>query len=103
MKYLLSFILVLLSSAGHTSQALDIAIETGGIRVEYIPSSQRGIVRVYRCAQCSQSYYKFSTPPIIIKRGEKISFNEFLKDYWNAKFPTLILDKESLNISKVVY
>ncbi len=103
MKYLLSFILVLLSSAGHTSQALDIAKETGGIRVEYIASSKRGIVRVFRCTQCSQSYYKFSTPPTIIKRGKKISFNEFLKDYWNAKFPTLILDSESLNISKVVY
>ncbi len=103
MKFLLSFILVLLSSAGHSSQALDIAMETGGIRVEYIASSQRGIVRVYRCDQCSQSYYKFSSPPVIIKSGQQISFNEFLKDYWKAKFPTLILDKESLNISKVVY
>jgi len=103
MKYILSLLLVLLSSPGFSAQALDIARETGGIRVEYIASSNRGVIRVRDCEQCSQSYYKFSSPPIIHKQGRQISFGEFLNDYWRAKFPTLILDKQSLNVSKVVY
>jgi len=103
MKYILSLLLVLLSSPGFSAQALDIARETGGIRVEYIASSNRGVIRVRDCEQCSQSYYKFSSPPIIHKQGRKISFGEFLNDYWRAQFPTLILDKQSLNVSKVVY
>ena len=81
----------------------DSPASTNPASVEYIPSSQRGIIRVYRCAQCRHSYYKFSSPPIIKKQGKQISFNEFLKGYWKAKFPTLILDKQSLNVSKVVY
>ncbi len=103
MKNLLSLIFVMFSSFSHGAQALDIALETGGIRVEYITSSNRGIIRVRDCEQCSQSYYKFSSPPIIQKQGRQISFSEFLNDYWRAKFPTLILDKQSLNVSKVVY
>ncbi len=103
MKYILSLFLVLLSSPGFSAQALDTARETGGIRVEYIASSNRGIIRVRDCEQCTQSYYKFSSPPIIQKQGKRISFSEFLTDYWRAKFPTLILDKQSLNVSKVVY
>ncbi len=103
MKYLLSLILVALPSFSHSAQAMDTALETGGIRVEYIASSSRGIIRVFRCNQCTQSYYTFSTPPTVIKRGRPISFKAFLNDYWNAKFPTLILDKKTQNITKVVY
>ncbi len=103
MRWIICQLLIVISVSSFAAQALDIAVETGGIRVEYIASSDRGIIRVRDCKQCSQSYYKFPSPPIIQKQGREILFSEFLTDYWQAKFPTLILDKQSLNVSKVVY
>jgi len=81
----------------------DIAVEATSIKVEYIESSSRGIIYPKDCEQCDQDYYEFSKLPIIIKAGNEISFSSFMADYWNAKFPALLLDKDTKTVLKVVY
>ncbi|MEY8205688.1 MAG: hypothetical protein RPR40_11555 [Bermanella sp.] len=104
MKYLLFLLWVLSASqGGQAAQFLDIAIETNGIRVEYIESSKRGLVHIKGCNQCKQKYYSFSKEPIINKSGKIISFDEFLTDYWNAEYPTLFLDPKSLSVLRINY
>jgi len=82
---------------------LELAVETNGIRVEYIESSNRGLVHIKDCNQCEKKYYSFSKKPIINKYGKIISFDEFLTDYWNAEYPTLFLDPESLSVLRINY
>lgn len=83
--------------------ALDTAIETTGIKVEYNAASRIGSIHVYSCEQCTKSNYSFINKPIIIKKGNVITFEVFLSDFWNAKYPTLILDNKELNVLKVIY
>jgi len=83
--------------------ALDSAMEAGSIKVEFNSISKKGIVHVLRCELCTKAIYSFNQTPKIIKQGKSISFDAFMKDYWNAKYPTLILDKEDLTVLKVIY
>lgn len=83
--------------------ALDTAVETGGIRVEFNTASNLGRVHVLRCEQCSKTNYLFNDKPEIIKHGNVISFERFMTDFWNAKYPTLILDIKTLTVLKIVY
>ena len=83
--------------------ASDTAVETGGIKVEFNSISNKGTIHVFRCELCTKTNYLFNHKPKIIKQGSIITFNAFMEDYWNAKYPTLILDKENLTVLKVVY
>ncbi len=104
MKTLLSFICFSLFALPAVAvTALDIALETGGIKVEYNDVSKKGIIHVYKCEQCTKKYYEFSELPKIMRKGSDISFDIFMKDYWNAKYPTLLLDIESLTVLQVSY
>jgi len=104
MKFFIGLILFsVLSATSHGVTALDTAIEVGSIKVEYYDTSNTGVIHVYQCDSCTQSIYKFSTPPKVIRSGKVIDFKVFMNDYWNAKFPTLLLDNESLSILQVVY
>ncbi len=104
MKFFIGLILFsLMSSVSHGVTALDTAIEVGSIKVEYYNTSNTGIIHVYQCSSCTQKTYKFSTLPKIIRSGKVISFEVFVKDYWNAKSPTLLLDNESLSVLQVIY
>jgi hypothetical protein len=85
------------------SQATDIALEMKSIKVEYIETSKRGIIYVNDCDHCKEPYYQFSTLPEITRKGKAISFDEFLTDYWNATFPTLILDSKTHSVLHVIY
>ena len=103
MKYLIILASLLFFNHCYAVKTLDIALEATSIKVEYIASSNRGLIYPKNCQQCSQAYYEFSQTPIIIKAGKKIPFAIFLKDYWNAKFPTLLVDKKTKTVLKVVY
>jgi|GEM_PF-1169669 len=83
--------------------ALDSAMEAGGIKVEFNSISNKGTVHVLRCEHCMHTNYPFNQKTKFIKQGRVISFDAFMKDYWNAKYPTLILDKEDLTVLKIVY
>ncbi len=83
--------------------ARDKARETNGIRVEFNSISISGIVYVYQCEQCSKSNYTFTKLPLVIRKGRTIAFDIFMNDFRNAKYPTLILDKEDLTVLKIVY
>ncbi len=83
--------------------ALDIAVETNGIKVEFNTAINRGSIHVYDCKQCTESNYYFTKKPQILKSGRLISFEKFMKDFWNAKYPTLILDKKTFSVLKVIY
>ena len=104
MKFLLCvFSILAFSQTSFGAQYLELAVETNGIRVEYIESSNRGLVHIKDCSQCEKKYYTFTKKPIIKKQGKIISFDEFLTDYWNAKFPTLFLDPKSLSVLRINY
>ncbi len=83
--------------------ARDTALEANSIRVEFNSISNSGRVHVYHCEQCKQSDYSFTKKPHIMRKGKTITFEIFMLDYWNAKYPTLILDSESLTVLEVVY
>jgi len=104
MKYLLCvFCILSISQTSFGAQYLELAVETNGIRVEYIESSNRGLVHIKDCSQCEKKYYSFSKKPTINKYGKIISFDEFLTDYWNAEYPTLFLDPKSLSVLRINY
>ena len=104
MKYLLCvFCILVISQTSFGAQYLELAVETNGIRVEYIESSNRGLVHIKDCSQCEKKYYSFSKKPTINKYGKIISFDEFLTDYWNAEYPTLFLDPKSLSVLRINY
>ncbi|MEH6344913.1 MAG: hypothetical protein V7785_07505 [Bermanella sp.] len=87
----------------YSATALDIALEPQSIKVEYMSSSDSGIIYVKGCDQCSNAFYTFKQKPKIIKQGKEISFEIFMTEYWNAKFPTLFLDIKSQAVIRVVY
>ncbi len=91
------------SSSVFAAEALDIALEPQSIKVEYMPSSNRGIIYVKGCEQCDKPYYSFKQQPEIIKQNKVISFENFMTDYWNAKFPTLFLDMQTHAVMRVTY
>ncbi len=104
MKFLLCLFCILgISQTSFSAQYLELAVETNGIRVEYIESSNRGLVHVKNCSQCTQKYYTFSKKPIINRFGRIITFDEFLADYWNAEYPTLFLDPKSMSVLRINY
>ena len=103
MKLLLMLVVLTISQHIFAVETLDVALETNGIKVEYIESSKRGIISVVDCSQCSKSQYDFQTPPEIIKKGKAITFEDFMLDYWNAKNATIFLDLRSSQVIKVIY
>jgi hypothetical protein len=105
MKILLCFLF-----SWYTSQivqaeliSLEEAVETNRIKVEYIASSERGIIHVTGCDSCTKSYYTFTGQPIILKAGTIVKFDYFLTDYWNARYPTLLLDPKTLEVLRIIY
>mgnify|MGYP005992808131 CR=1 FL=1 len=104
MRIILLFLCFTLTQLGWAEAvATTQALETTSIKVEYIETTQRGIVYVFNCEQCTDKFYSFDASLIIKKNGEKISIDEFSTDYWNAKFPTIFLDPESKLIVEVSY
>lgn len=97
----LSFLIATSSFAKMVS--LEDALETQGLKVEYIASSERGLIYVQKCEQCSKKMYAFNKKPIIIRQGIEIPFDIFLSDYWNAKFPTLFLDPKTKQVLRIKY
>lgn len=104
MYYLLvTLLLSLLSTHSLAVTATNVALEAKTIRVEYIQSSNRGIIYVHGCRQCKQRQYSFSGQPEIKRKGKQLPFSTFLKDYWNAKYPTLIVHPTNQAVQRVVY
>ncbi len=104
MKFLLSLFCILsFSQTSLAAQAVDIAREVESIKVEYYDTTSKGVVRVKGCTPCTKKTYTFSRIPSITKNNKKISFKEFMKDYWNATFATLLLDKDTLTVQSIHY
>lgn len=83
--------------------SLEIAVETRGIRVEYSDVSQRGFIYPIKCDSCTKKAYEFKGPIKVKKKNQPISFTAFLSDYSNAKYPTLFLNPETLDVLRVSY
>jgi hypothetical protein len=105
MKFLLCFLfsLSLLQSVQADVTSLEEAVETNGIKVEYIAATERGIIHVTNCDRCTKPYYEFTGQPIIIKAGLIVTFEYFLTDYWNARYPALLLDPTTLDVLRINY
>lgn len=84
-------------------KTLDIAVEMASLKAEYFETSNRGIISVYGCNQCKKKSYEFTEKPKITKNGKPVSLDFFLKDYRNAKFPTLLLNKTDSSVLKIIY
>lgn len=104
MRTLFIFLILIASSSAQSVETLDTALESNGIKVEYIEASKRGVITVLDCNLCSEKQYSFeNTFPEIIRKGTKISFETFMKDYWNAKHATIFLDLRSNQVIRVIY
>lgn len=105
MKNLLIILLTLFAcQSAYAAKALDIALEMESLKAEYISSSNRGLIYVYGCSQCGNNkFYPFNSKPVIKRGGQEISFEEFLKDYPNAKEPTVFLDPNTSNVQRINY
>ena len=104
MKILMCFLTILsIAPLSYGAKALDVAREAESIKVEYYETTQSGLVRVKGCSQCNKDTYKFDTPPLITKGGKAISIKEFMKEYWEAEFPTLLLDIKDLTVLSIHY
>lgn len=84
-------------------ETLDIALEATSLKLEYYESTQRGIVRLQGCSVCDKDFYDFDSIPNINKNGNTVSFEYFQKDFWNAKYPTVFLDKTTQQIIRIQY
>lgn len=101
---IITFLSLTLSMFSHSRGAQDIALEVESVKVEYYSSSDRGLVYVYGCSQCkSTKYYKFEQKPIIKKQGKIIPFEVFLKEYRDAKEPTVFLNKQTHSVLRINY
>jgi len=103
MKYLINFFLLFTSALSYSVETLDIALESQGLKLEYIESSNRGILTPIQCSSCNQKQYEFTELPQVIKQGKPIQFDLFLKDYWNAKHTTIFLDPRTKYVIRVIY
>lgn len=102
--FLLTFITLIISSNSFAAKAVELARELHSIKVEYISSSDRGLIYVYGCSQCKgKTYYEFNSKPIIKKEGKTISFDDFLTDYRNGKFFTLFLSLDNHSVQRINY
>lgn len=103
MKLILISLLLFVSSASAKIITLDIALEMESFDVEYSEISKTGLIRVVDCSVCTQKIYTFDDKIIIKKQGNIITLEEFMQDYWNAKYPTLFADKDNLSIMRLIY
>ncbi len=103
MSRLLLLIILLYGSNSHSARALSIALEATSLKLVYSDISQSGTVKLFGCSQCKSSVYSFSRPPIIVKEGNTVPFSFFVKDYWKAKYPTILLDISKSHVLKIIY
>lgn len=99
--YLIIFSLLFCHQA-YSLKSLEKALELKSIKVEYYKTSGRGLVYVYSCYKCKK-YYSFTSKPIIKRRGKTITFEEFLQDSINVKYPTVFLDIEDETVRRINY
>jgi hypothetical protein len=96
-------ICTLLSTSAFGAQALDIALEMNSFKAEYYATSQQGIIKVSGCNQCDENIYHFDHTVKIVKNNQPISIDLFIKDYWNAEYPTIFLDPATKSIILIAY
>ncbi len=104
MKFFLCFFYVFtISQVTLGAQALDVAREMDSIKVEYYQTSNKGLVRVKGCNQCSKEVYTFTQKPLITRSGQTIPFEEFMQEYWKAEYPTILLDIKTRSVISIHY
>lgn len=104
MKTLTAFAMsFLLSTSVFSMESAEIALEANSLKLEYYETTQRGIIRLQGCSHCEKEFYDFDGQPIILKSNKAISFEAFQQDFWNAKYPTIIIDKTYHKVIKVIY
>ena len=87
----------------HATTATSFAYEANSLKLAYSEISQAGTIRLFGCSRCDKSVFSFTTPPNILKQGNSVPFSFFLKDYWNAKYPTLFVDKNTAQVIQITY
>jgi hypothetical protein len=96
-------ICTLLSTSAFGAKALDIALEMNSFKAEYYATSKQGIIKVSGCNQCEEKIYRFDDTVKIVKNNQPISIDIFIKDYWNAEYPTIFLDPATKSIILIAY
>ena len=104
MKYFLPIIALLFSSFSFSEvRALDEALESDQIRVEYIEQTNRGLVYPSGCDLCKETYYEFDANTKFISRGRSSDLEAFLTTYTEKKYFTLFVKPESNQILRLSF
>lgn len=99
-----ALVFALVSNVSHSAKALDIAIEMEKFKAEYYSTTDKGIITVTGCSQCKGvDTYTFKGDVKILKKGKPINLDVFIKDYWNAEYPTIFLDPKTKLIKLIAY
>lgn len=77
--------------------------ELKSFSIEYSAISKKGIIRAVGCETCETDTYTFEGSVLILKNGKNIPLEVLLKEYWEVKYPTISLDKNSNTIVRITY
>lgn len=82
---------------------LDFPVEIKKIKAEFYEVSGKGKITLVGCSTCDQTVYEFETPPDIYKGKTKVTYQQFMQEYWTAKHPTVFLNLEKTQILRIKY
>jgi len=102
-RFLLLVVTLFYGLNSHAVRATSMALEATSLKLVYSDISQSGTVKLYGCGQCKVSTYSFSSPPAVLKKGKAVPFSFFITDYWNAKYPTILVDMNTSNVLQITY
>lgn len=103
MKYILLALISLCSIATYAVRDIEVPLEMDSFQIEYRDISKTGTIRVKNCNRCKQDIYKFNETIEIKRKNQTITINELLKDYWNAKHPTVFLNLNDTTVIRISY
>ena len=103
MKYILLTLICLCSISTYAVRDIEVPLEMDSFQVEYRDISKTGTIRVKNCHRCKQDIYEFNETIKIIRNNQSITINELLKDYWNAKHPTVFLNLNDAAVVRISY
>ncbi len=102
-RILILWISMFYMTTAHSVTATSTAYEAKSLKLVYSDISQAGTIRLFGCSRCEKSVFSFTTLPAILKQGNLVPFSFFLKDYWNATYPTLLIDKNTSQVIQITY
>lgn len=84
--------------------AIEIAHEAKGIhRFQFSLSTRNGLLSPKDCTYCEFKTYRFDQTLLVKKRGESVSIDQLLSDYYRANSVTIKVEKGTDVVKGVKY